>query len=179
MTYRSNDFGLLTAIDPVTHAVTDLWPPEYHVPELTVDVLAVNIHWALAYMLQVRTNSPIVLLGTRSRTEEHNGRLTDYDLTDYDLRRNNAMPVERMRRFTTQAMLAKSNRSHIECVFNTDGFNEAWRSDLWIATHAEAHRRHDDLILLYPELTTWLNGNWFSCRKVNEWLDAVIDAGVR
>ena len=91
-----HDFRLLAAVDPVTNAITDLWPPECNESDTTVDILSVSIHWALAYMLQVRTNSPIVLLGGRM-FEEENGRALD----DYMRQRNSAMRIERMRRFTT------------------------------------------------------------------------------
>lgn len=171
-----HDFRLLAVIDPVTNAVTDLWSPECNESDTTVDILSVSIHWALAYMLQVRTNSPIVLLGGRLFEESRYGQLDDYMR-----QRNFAMRIERMRRFTTQALLAKSGRSYIECIFSSEGIDESADApgDLWIAGHLNARRNHEDLMMSYQELKAWLNGDWFSCRRVNDWMSLVLDAGLR
>ncbi len=171
-----HDFRLLAVIDPKTNAVTDLWPPECNESDTTVDILSVSIHWALAYMLQIRTNSPIVLLGGRLFQEE-NGRALD----EYMCRRNCEMRIERMRRFTTQALLTKSDRSCIECIFSSEGIDESADApgDLWIAGHINARRNHEDLTMSYQELKAWLNGDWFSCRRVNDWMSLVLDAGLR
>lgn len=128
-----------------------------------VNDITMHIQTALCYLIQQRTGLPLVLLRHKSlmQASEHYNR-----------------PGHRYRRFrsiTTQPLLAKSERAHIEMTLDLPSLSENPEAEAWVAgVYYLPECAQQDLFMRHADIAAWMR-DWNGSSVVNNWIEGIFE----